>query len=202
MEGNILKAYPASRQSGDDNLSIQESIVNILGYPLKAPYSGIITFELAKPQVRLLGKGVILPSSRGLVFPFEAVNLSSVDIKIIKIFENNIGYFLQINKLDGSNQLKRAGRLVHKQTLLLSHEPVDLGKWNRFYLDLEKLIQPDPGSIYRVEISFRKSYSLYYCEGEQREKTESVDPQAELEETEQEISYWDSSGTLREPSVP
>ena len=89
------------------------------------------------------------------------------------------GTFLQINNLDGSNQLKRAGRLVHKQTVLLSHEPVDLGKWNRFYLDLEKLIQPDPGSIYRVEISFRKSYSLYYCEGEQKEKLESVDPQAE-----------------------
>jgi alpha-2-macroglobulin len=192
VEGNILKAYPASRQSGDDNLSIQESIVNILGYPLKTPYTGIITFELAKPQVRLLGKGVILPSSKGLVFPFEAVNLNAVDVKIIKIFENNIGYFLQINKLDGSNQLKRAGRLVHKQTILLSHEPVDLGKWNRFYLDLEKLIQPDPGSIYRVEISFRKSYSLYYCGGEQKEKMESIDPQADEEELEQEISYWDS----------
>ena len=191
-EGNILKAYPASRQSGDDNLSIQESIVNILGYPLKAPYTGIITFELAKPQVRLLGKGVILPSSRGLVFPFEAVNLSAVDVKIVKIFENNIGYFLQINNLDGSNQLKRAGRLVHKQTVLLSHEPVDLGKWNRFYLDLEKLIKPDPGSIYRVELSFRKSYSLYYCEGEQKEKIVSVDPQAEQEDLEQEIAYWDS----------
>jgi uncharacterized protein YfaS (alpha-2-macroglobulin family) len=191
-EGNILKVYPASRQSGDDNLSIQEGIVNILGYPLKEPYTEIITFELAKPQVRLLGKGVILPSSKGLIFPFEAVNLNAVDVKIIKIFENNVGYFLQINNLDGTNQLKRAGRLVHKQTVLLSHEPVDLGKWNRFYLDLEKLIQPDPGSIYRVEISFRKSYSLYYCEGEQKEKIESSDPQADEEEMDQEISYWDS----------
>jgi alpha-2-macroglobulin len=192
VEGNILKAYPAARQSGDDNLSIQEGIVNILGYPLKSPYSEIITFELAKPQVRLLGKGVILPSSRGLVFPFEAVNLNAVDVKIIKIFENNVGFFLQINKLDGSNQLKRAGRLVHKQTVLLSHEPVDLGKWNRFYLDLEKLIQPDPGSIYRVEISFRKSYSLYYCEGEQKETIETADARADDEEMDQEISYWDS----------
>jgi alpha-2-macroglobulin len=192
VEGNILKAYPASRQGGDDNLSIQEGIVNILGYPLKAAYAEIITFELAKPQVRLLGKGVILPSSKGLIFPFEAVSLNAVDVKIIKIFENNVGYFLQINQLNGTNQLKRAGRLVHKQTVLLSHEPVDLGKWNRFYLDLEKMIQPDPGSIYRVEISFRKSYSLYYCEGQQAEKTESVDPQADEAEMERDISYWDS----------
>ncbi len=192
IEGNIIKAYPASRQSGDDNFSVQEGIVNILGYPLKASYSEIITFELAKPQVRFLGRGVILPSSKGLVFPFEAVNLSAVDVKIIKIFENNIGYFLQVNNLDGSNQLKRAGRLVHKQTVLLSHEPVDLGKWNRFYLDLEKLIKPDPGSIYRVEISFRRSYSLYFCEGEQKDQTEGADTQDDEESLEQEISYWDS----------
>jgi alpha-2-macroglobulin len=192
VEGNILKVYPAVRQSGDDNLSIQEGIENVLGYPLKAPYAEIITFELAKPQVRLLGKGVILPSTKGLIFPFEAVNLNAVDVKIIKIFENNVGYFLQINNLDGSNQLKRAGRLVHKQTVLLNHEPVDLGKWNRFYLDLEKLIQPDPGAIYRIEISFRKSYSLYYCGGEQAEKIETPDPQDEEEDMEQEISYWDS----------
>ncbi len=120
------------------------------------------------------------------------MNLNAVDVKIIKIFENNVGYFLQINNLDGSNQLKRAGRLVHKQTVLLSHEPVDLGKWNRFYLDLEKLIQPDPGSIYRVEISFRKSYSLYYCGEEKGQQTETTDPRAAEEELEQEISYWDS----------
>ena len=116
---------------------------------------------MPKPAVRLSGRGVILPSSKGLVFPFEAVNLNAVDIKIIKIFENNVGYFLQVNQLDGSNQLKRAGRLIHRQTTSLVNAPVDLGKWNRFFLDLGKLIQPDPGSVYRVEIGFRKAYSLF-----------------------------------------
>ncbi len=192
IEGNILNAYPESRQSGDDNLTLQEGIINILGYPLKNSLTEIITFELAKPQVRLIGHGVILPSSKGLIFPFEAVNLNAVDVKIIKIFENNVGYFLQVNKLDGSNQLKRAGRMVHKQTVLLSHEPVDLGKWNRFYLDLGKLIQPDPGSIYRIEISYRRSYSLYYCEGAQQEKAENVIPEESEDEMDQEVSYWDS----------
>jgi alpha-2-macroglobulin len=192
VDGNMLKAYPAARQSGDDKLTIQTEITNILGYPLKTAYNGTVSFELAKPEVRLSGKGVILPSSKGLVFPFEAVNLNAVDIKIIKIFENNIGYFLQVNKLDGSEQLKRAGRLVHKQTVLLSHEPVDLGKWNRFYLDLGKLIQADPGSIYRVEISFRRSYSLYYCQGETNDKVETPEAEVENKDMEGEISYWDS----------
>jgi alpha-2-macroglobulin len=191
VEGNILKAYPAIRQSGEDNLTIQKELLNILGYPLKQNFIEPVMFESPKPGVRLAGKGVILPSSKGLVFPFEAVNLSAVDVKIIKIFENNIGYFLQVNKLDGSDQLKRAGRLIHKQTVQLDHEAVNLNKWNRFYLDLEKLIQTDPGSIYRVEISYRKAYSLYVCEGQ-----EAIEPKLEreldIEEFVGETSYWDS----------
>jgi alpha-2-macroglobulin len=191
VEGNILKAYPAVRQSGEDNLTIQQELLNILGYPLKRNYAEMVMFELLKPGVRLAGKGVILPSSKGLVFPFEAVNLSAVDVKIIKIFENNIGYFLQVNRLDGSNQLKRAGRLMLKQTVQLDHEAVNLGQWNRFYLDLEKLIQTDAGSIYRVEISYRKAYSLFVCEGQKANETEPED-EPDNEEFVGETSYWDS----------
>ena len=114
------------------------------------------------------------PPPKGLVFPFEAVNLNAVDIKIIKIFENNVGYFLQVNQLDGSNQLKRAGRLIHQQTISLSHEPVDLGKWNRFYLDLGKLIQPDPGSIYVLKLVSGRPIHLLPVTEKKAEKTEII----------------------------
>ncbi len=191
VTGNLIKAFPVARQSGDSRITIREGLANILGYGLKQAYSADITFEVPKPAVRLSGKGVILPSTKGMVFPFEAVNLSAVDVKIIKIFENNIGHFLQVNRLDGNSQLKRAGRLMHQQTLTLSHVPADLGKWNRFFLDLSKLIEPDPGAIYRVEISFRKKYSLYPCESSDEEdvaETEADDISGDMEE----LSYWDS----------
>ena len=191
IEGNTIKAYPAARQGGNIKLIVKKGVLNILGYELKEGYSAEITFEIPKPAVRLVGKGVILPNSKGLIFPFEAVNLNAVDVRIIKIFENNIGHFLQVNRLDGSNQLKRAGRLVHKQKVLLSGKPVDLTRWNIFYLDLASFIQPDPGSIYRIEIQFRKSYSLYPCEGENEEEPDAADENYD-EPDNSEISYWDS----------
>jgi uncharacterized protein YfaS (alpha-2-macroglobulin family) len=191
ISGNIVKAFPAARQSGTTNLTIREGLKNILGYGLKETYTTEITFEVPKPAIRLTGKGVILPSSKGMVFPFEAVNLNAVDVKIIKIFENNIGHFLQVNKLDGSNELKRAGRMVHKEKISLGHEPANLTKWNRFYLDLSKLIEPDQGAIYRIEISFRKQYSLYPCEGNPQEE-DAVTTVDNDDEMEAEISYWDS----------
>ncbi|HLO59335.1 MAG TPA: MG2 domain-containing protein [Bacteroidales bacterium] len=192
VTGNILRAYPVSRVSGDTKITISEGLVNILGYPLKESFTGDLTFEVAKPAIRITGKGVILPSSKGMIFPFEAVNLSAVDVKIIKIFENNIGQFLQVNKLDGQYELKRAGRLVHKEKVVLSNTPVNLGKWNRFFIDLAKLVEPDQGAIYRVEISFKKAYSLYPCEGAEQEDQTATNEEEEDYGPEAELSYWDS----------
>ncbi len=191
VSGNLIKAFPVTRLNGESRITVKEGLTNILGFGLKQDYVADITFEVPKPAVRLAGKGVILPSTKGMVFPFEAVNLNAVDVKIIKIFENNIGHFLQVNRIDGSNQLKRAGRLVHKQTVSLNYTPADLGRWNRFYLDLAKLIEPDPGAIYRVEISFRRKYSLFPCSGsspEEEAEQEAEDYSEEMDE----VSYWDS----------
>jgi uncharacterized protein YfaS (alpha-2-macroglobulin family) len=188
--GNLLKVYSDIKQTGDSRISVQKGLVNISGKELKEIYVADITFEIPKPAVKLTGKGIILPSSKGLIFPFEAINLNAVDIRIIKIFENNIGYFLQVNRLDGSNQLKRAGRLVHKETITLDYSPVDLRKWNVFYLDLSKFMQPDPGSIYRIEISFQKEYSLYACEDQNI--NEQDNQQIEDVVSDEETSYWDS----------
>lgn len=56
-----------------------------------------------------------MPNSDGIIFPFKAVNLSAIDVRIIKIYEDNIGQFLQTNDLNGSNQLQRVGRLILKK---------------------------------------------------------------------------------------
>jgi hypothetical protein len=191
VDGNIIKAFPAVRLESDFKLTIRKGVQNILGYDLKEEFIAELNFEAVKPSLRFAGNGVILPNSGGLVFPFEAVNLKAVDVKIIKIFESNIGHFLQVNRLDGSNQLKRAGRLIHKQKFTLNQFASDLSTWNVFYIDLEKFIKPDPGSIYRIELKFRNSYSLYPCENIQEEDSEELtDNFDELEDTD--ISYWDS----------
>lgn len=192
VDGNVLQVYPVVRQNGTDQIGVRAGILNVSGKALATSATEPVTFEMPLPAVRLTGKGVILPTAGGLVFPFEAINLSAVDVKVIKIFENNIGYFLQVNQLDGNEQLKRAGRLIHRQTVDLSHEPVDLSKWNRFHLDLEQLIRPDPGAIYRIEISFRKKYSLYFCEGQPEQGSEKEEAVTDDSWDEGETSYWDS----------
>ena len=82
---------------------------------------------------------------------------------VIKILEQNIGQFLQTNQLDENMDLMRVGRLVARQTIFLDEEGVDLSRWNTFAIDLRRLIEPEPGAIYRLELSFDRQLSAYPC---------------------------------------
>lgn len=128
--------------------------------------------EKLTPDVRFVSNGVILPSSNGMLLPFEAVNLNAVDIKVVRIFESNILQFLQVTDLGGDDQLVRVGRVVIKKSMPLNGVS-DYGKWNRYLLDLSSLIKPEPGAIYAISLRFKKKYSTFPCDGNQ--STESGD---------------------------
>ena len=193
IENNQVKVYPPVRQTGLKTLSIEAGIKNILNYKMEKGSDIDVVFEDIKPAVRLIGKGVILPSTDGLTFPFEAVNLKAINVRIIQIFEDNVAQFLQVNQLDGNRQLKRVGRLVHKETVQLqSKTPIDFGKWNSFSLDLAKIINAEPGAIYKVELSFKKSFSLYPCDSDDANAAEMESIEDNWDENEEvEQSNWD-----------
>ena len=169
VEGNVLKAYPDTKIVGNVQVDIFQGITNTDGFKLKKPFSELITFEDEKPQVRLINNGVFLPNSKALTFNFEAVNLKAVDIRVIKIFQNNILQFLQDNNLNSThrNSVRQVGRRIVKQTITLQDESENSGKWKAYSVDLSQYIKADPGAIYRVELDIKKEYALYNCEGNQ-----------------------------------
>ena len=78
-------------------------IIKIITYKIIKDHFSKDFIEI-KPAVELVGNGVILPSTDGLMFPFRAVNLRAVDVKIIQVYENNILQFLQTNQLNGNRE--------------------------------------------------------------------------------------------------
>lgn len=195
IKDNEVRIYPPVRQTGSRTLTVEAGIKNILNYRMPEGDSFEVVFEQLLPAVRFTGKGTILPSSDGLVLPFESVNLKSVDVQIIKVFENNVLQFLQVNDYEGNQEMRRVGKPVLKKTISLENAGVtDLGKWNRFTLDLSTLIQTEPGAIYQVRINFKKAYLAYVCEGGEAttENTiSSFDENWDQAESTGE-SYWDS----------
>ena len=190
---NELKIYPTSHIEDEAELVINMAIKNIAGFKLKEDYNAILQFTQSKPEVRLVDtKGkAIMPNSKGLVLPFEAVGLNAVDITGVKIFEGNILQHLQVNDLSGEYQLRRVGKPVVRKSIALNSSGVtDLNNWNRFTLDLEEIISTEPGAIYQIKIGFQNKNSIYFC-------SENGDSD-EIEEipkdwgAQSESSYWDS----------
>lgn len=193
IEDNEIRIYLSGEELGTQELLIDHSLKNVAGKELSKDIKEEIVFDNLKPDIRLVGDGVILPSSNGLIFPFEAVNLKAVDVKILKIYENNIAQFLQVNDLKGQRELSRVGKVVMKKTLQLSsatNAPVNYAKWNRFSIDLSDLIKAEPGAIYRVTLSFKKAYSLYEC-GETEEAAADAALTSGWDESTDEESEWD-----------
>ena len=150
---NEITLYPKRRLSGQVQFDVMAGVKNMLGYETEETYTTTLSFENLKPAVRLIGKGVIIPGKESTQFPFEAVNLHSVRVRVLKIFEHNVAQFLQVNQMDGDNELRRVGRPVLNKEIALTLDPkLDRASWNSFSIDLAELVATEPGAVYRVEL--------------------------------------------------
>jgi len=187
-KGNIIEIYPQKKLSGKVETIIHNGIKDKFGNELEnGNYRASISFTISKPEVEILGKGLILPESNQTLIHFKATGLKAVIVRVIKVFEDNIPFFLQTNELDGSSELKRAGKLIHQEVVNLdTDKSLDLNQWNSFAVDLKEMIKTDPGSIYRVEIAFTIACSTYPCSDKDK-KTEN-----EMIDILDDGDYWDN----------
>ena len=162
VKDNRAVVYYEKGPSGELTLSVNPSVRSAGGDALGKAFQTSFPAEDPFPAVQIPLEGNILPDDSGLILPFRAVNLSAVDLRIIKIYEDNVLLFLQENDLGGNTELRRAGRLVYSRQVPLGGDATrDLHEWNDFSIDLSGMFRQEPGAIYRVILSFRKEYSLY-----------------------------------------
>lgn len=165
LSGNKVTIYPKKRLTGSHVIQCSANIKNYAGYRLKTDTDRTIQFDQTKPKLRMIGKGTIVPDAKGVVFPFETMGLKAVDVWIYQIHEKNIPQFLQVNEMDGNNELSRVGSLVYNGKVDLSENQKPLeSEWTRYTLNISKYINKEPGAIYRVLIGYRSSYTFFECE--------------------------------------
>ncbi|MGA2405318.1 MAG: MG2 domain-containing protein [Bacteroidales bacterium] len=198
INSNVISIFPTNRLQGKVNLNVESSIRNNKGVTLSSSILKQLDFTSVTPGIRLEGKGVILPSSKNLIFPFKAANLKAVDLKIIRIFNNNLPYFLQNNDITGSNSIKQFGRPVYSGRVdLVTGSGMNTGEWNLYTIDLADYIDVEPGVLYKVDLGMRRSYSLYPCNG----ATEESKYEESLQQSEEQSrEFWDDPDNYYEDS--
>lgn len=209
VDGNLLKVFFPDPLNGNFTVEVFQGIESEDGFKTKATFKESVMFEQLKPQVKFLKSGTILPASSNLKINFQAVNLSAVDVRVYRIFENNVMQFLQDNDIESGYGLRNVALPVAKTKLVLNtNKTVNYAKWNSFALDLSKIIKPEPGAIYHIEMSMRKSYSLYKCdesdtaqqdgEAEEEDEDEEEEDFTEYDDGENDYYYYDYDWDQRE----
>lgn len=171
------KIYFKKTVAGTIHLTIQANLKNIYGQKLGTDYKNSFKIITSKPQIAFEGSGTIIPNSEHTLLHFKAISLSAVHVKIIKIFENNIGQFFQVNQFDDSREITRVARVVYSQDIALhATGSIEYNNWNTFALDLSEFVKLEQGALYKVELSFAKKHSLYPCQSEESSQIESYSP--------------------------
>jgi uncharacterized protein YfaS (alpha-2-macroglobulin family) len=169
---NLVKVYPQKQLQGSHALIISGNIKNSNNKTIDKQNKLHIIFKQAAPEARFLGNGTILPGTDKWLIPFEAINLSAVDVVIFKIYSNNIKQFLQNNELGESDwNIDRVGEYIHHEKIVLQSgldEPDN--KWKSYAVDLSKMVHSEPGAIYRISLRFTKSYAILGCTKNSNEK--------------------------------
>lgn len=169
IQKNVIQAYlPTSMEGGNAELKIFPGIRSASGNTLQTEYLTTLSLHSTKPEVRLIGKGVIVPDKNKVLIPFSAVGLKAVDLEIIQVLNQNMNFFLQENSYDDHSQLIRTARpiFMKKIDLTENHPHLEPGKWNDFTIDLSSLVKLEKGTIYRVRLKFKKSYTSLTCANE------------------------------------
>ena len=196
---NKVNMYYETYGSNNITVNIHEGVKNYKEEPLGSEHTVSFYQEQEIPQVKIISSGTIIPDSKNLIIPFQAISLYAVDIHVIRIFEDNVLMFLQDNSLNGNTELRRSGRLIYKKMFRLDTEPgKNMNEWDTYTVDLSGLIQQEPGAIYRVEIHFKQEYSAYPCGNEKKMLANPGDGMTNLgsgDKTEADEAEWDVANT-------
>ena len=181
VNGNFVRVYPSQRIVGEQTVTVDGAVRNTAGKNLVSGYTGMLYFQDLNPEVRLVGRGSVIPSQENgsVLFPFEAVGLNAVDVEVFKIYNSNILQFLQVNDLEGNQELERVGKIVLQKKIDLASLNPNASKsvWQRYAFDLGEMIRKDPGAIYQIRIAFRRDYTSCGSNGQsvpafEREQTD------------------------------
>jgi len=186
--GNVVQIFTTGVWDDEETVVVAPQLRAAGGRRLGREIRKTVGFDRLKPSVRFPGNRVILPTSKGLTLPMEAANLRSVVVEALQVFDSNVPQFLQVNDLDGENDLHRVGRVVWRNEVALDMKPEQEGRWIRYGLDLTPLVTKHPGGLYRIRVRFRPADILYPCPA----GAPAFDLDFESSDEQDEASFWDS----------
>ena len=176
--------------SGKQKITISGDLQDNRGNKIGSDFIREVTFNNEKPEVVFLGKGTIIPqSTQKIILPIKTMNLKYIRVEAFQVFENNIPQFLQVNEMNGTNELKRVGKVVWKKRVPLNYKAYNKNRWVTSGIDMSELIANNGKGIYSIKLSFTPQDIAIPCSNSDCcEETVSDD---NWDDGSSDESYWD-----------
>ncbi|MBD3421598.1 MAG: hypothetical protein GF398_15895 [Chitinivibrionales bacterium] len=167
IERKYLKLIASFVYGRNYTIKIAKGFPSELGTKLADEYEASISFTNLKPEIKWVSSGIYLPSDNQFTVQFQSVNVREVHITVTRIYENNLGFFIQNNVLHdrkpnarrrhyGSSQtysdLNRVGKRIHNNHLTLTS---DKNRWVTTDIDLSSAFANKKNAAFVIQCSFR-----------------------------------------------
>lgn len=164
--GGIVRVYASAAWPEEARLRVGEGLRGVDGRSLAVPVQAVVPLSWDKPAVRFATAGVVLPTSEGLNLPIETRNLAGVVVEVTRIYGDNMLQFLQVNKLDGDDELYRTGEVVWRRAFDLDWVDAKRNQWTPVGLDIGPLLQKHRDGMFRIRLTFLRDQVRYVCKTE------------------------------------
>ncbi|MDR3115359.1 MAG: alpha-2-macroglobulin, partial [Treponema sp.] len=195
IEGNLVKIFGVQGAEGvgpGAELLIQD-LPDIDGNVLATPvqYRTPDTWEL--PELRFAGTGTILPGSQGSTMVIETRNVTGVLVEAFRIYGDTMIQFLQVNGMNGSEELDRVGESEWTGAFDFNWNAADQNRWIRRGIDLSEIARKFPDGMFHIRVSFRRRHIRYECTASHEDfsRLQFADDTFPSFEEKGESSYWD-----------
>ncbi|MGH1364815.1 MAG: MG2 domain-containing protein [Calditrichia bacterium] len=150
----------------DYEVLVSKGVRSRFGTKTSKLISEVVKLADLKPQIKFSGDGVFMPTANKRSVRFQSLNVKSARFEIKRVFESNLGQFLQTQDLNGSASrnsgfnyyIDRVGVVVHTDTLDLGTEK---NSWKQHELDLSKIISREDKGLYLLSVRFSHNDMLY-----------------------------------------
>ncbi len=148
-------------------VTVSKGVRSRWGIATKQEFTKTLEFEDLKPEIKFASTGVFLPRANRRTIRLLTLNVRKVRVEIKKVFENNLGQFLQTERLSNAtgyydsfddSYVNRVGVVVFSDSLEVGEER---NVWKQIELDLKHLITRQDKGLYLIKVSFLKRDMLY-----------------------------------------
>ncbi|MFV2072162.1 MAG: alpha-2-macroglobulin, partial [Thermoanaerobaculales bacterium] len=171
LGNTLLVSGPFHRETAY-TLIVRHGILSRWKTPMKEDYRREVRFADLKPQLSFSQTGSLLPSSSRGTIAFRTLNVRQVTARVTRVFESNLGQFLQDQGLAATRDQRRMRGRLNRVGVEAASARLDIGetrnRWVQSTLDLSGLLAGHERGLYVVSLSMDRDQVLFDCDDRQR----------------------------------